>query len=816
MLGVAAPHPPAPAQRQAPGAAARAPRRPPSAASAAAAGRTAAPSRRHRRPAAKPAPTGHAARPASAAARQAAAPPAEAAPRSPPSPRGTRGAPRADARRLRRRHRSMLGTAVQAAAELAEIGLTRAPGRSATPLARLPRPSRRRADADQLRRERRVTYTAAPSSRAIVRPRAVGGGTTCGTHGRRGESVPLWTVAPHSASPSAHPVGPTEPTGPIQRDRVARIRMMPSPRCSRSAAAPRSRGARSGGVRRRRACRARADRRAALAAPAPSTPQPGNIAVTASGDGITLQTRASALLRNSLHFTGTAPARTPARRRDRALGHETGWAWAATVHAHGRHRTARSRRLARRTTSASSRSGRCSQRAATAAATRALGRLAGGHDHRVPAVARDHVRPRLLGPATACGQILHSTHVGVANRTLPCGTQVALYYRGRTLDRARDRPRPVRERRRLGPHRGDRPGARGRRRTARSAPCRCRPGRRRDTPAATAARLSAPRRTRHGRDRRRRGELAPRRPRSGSTRGARRPRSEHATPTAAHRAARRATPGLGAPPLAITPAPSACAPSAARAARDHPRSAHRLASTQEVASGARSRRHRLRERRPNARRASLGGLDGQHRSASSSSTSSSDSCRSVGRRATATPQRSLGAASRLRRDWRAATLAAALDRPPAIAASPTSSASLLRRRHSAPPAAPLSARSAAPSTTAAQPRRRAPLGVGPKSAPRAGRSPQARSSARLAAAHDRRSPSGRRPAPTPVVRSRRLGGEDRPRHAARAAALLEQPRASQPFASCSVGASSRRPARRRPVGAVAGAAEPALAAHRRL
>jgi hypothetical protein len=41
--------------------------------------------------------------------------------------------------------------------------------------------------------------------------------------------------------------------------------------------------------------------------------------------------------------------------------------------------------------------------------------------------------PGLFGRRTACGQRLTRTLVGVAHRTLPCGTQVTLYHRGRVI-----------------------------------------------------------------------------------------------------------------------------------------------------------------------------------------------------------------------------------------------------------------------------------------------------------------------------------------------------------------------------------------------
>ena len=41
--------------------------------------------------------------------------------------------------------------------------------------------------------------------------------------------------------------------------------------------------------------------------------------------------------------------------------------------------------------------------------------------------------PGLWGNHTACGKVLRKPTVGVANRKLPCGAQVAIYYRGRTV-----------------------------------------------------------------------------------------------------------------------------------------------------------------------------------------------------------------------------------------------------------------------------------------------------------------------------------------------------------------------------------------------
>ena len=68
------------------------------------------------------------------------------------------------------------------------------------------------------------------------------------------------------------------------------------------------------------------------------------------------------------------------------------------------------------------------------------------------------------GGGLACGGELTSATMGVANKTLPCGTVVTLRYDGRTVRVRGDRPRAVRGRTRIRPHRSDEAGARVRRR----------------------------------------------------------------------------------------------------------------------------------------------------------------------------------------------------------------------------------------------------------------------------------------------------------------------------------------------------------------
>ena len=62
--------------------------------------------------------------------------------------------------------------------------------------------------------------------------------------------------------------------------------------------------------------------------------------------------------------------------------------------------------------------------------------------------------PGFYGNGTACGQTLTKELVGVAHRTLPCGTIVTFRYNGKTVSSARHRPRPVRRRPHMGPQQG--------------------------------------------------------------------------------------------------------------------------------------------------------------------------------------------------------------------------------------------------------------------------------------------------------------------------------------------------------------------------
>jgi rare lipoprotein A len=169
-------------------------------------------------------------------------------------------------------------------------------------------------------------------------------------------------------------------------------------------------------------------------APVRSANQPaptgnGNALLTVSANGVMFSTRASALLRGRLHVTGNIPSAAGQTVEIERLGRETSDRWAPTTHAQvdsagnfsaywhvnhiGRFRI------------------RVVVQAQGASATSSASPTLTVTIYR-PAVATFY-GPGLYGNRTACGETLGRHTLGVANRTLPCGTPVALEYHGRTM-----------------------------------------------------------------------------------------------------------------------------------------------------------------------------------------------------------------------------------------------------------------------------------------------------------------------------------------------------------------------------------------------
>jgi len=160
----------------------------------------------------------------------------------------------------------------------------------------------------------------------------------------------------------------------------------------------------------------------------PLTVKLGNPMVRASGNGIEIAVRSTALLRGRLHISGTAPhgAGAVTIQRHDELG---GWVAVAgtAVAADGTFvATWRPNRL-----------GTVQLRAVSGVPAAAVA----DDDPRAPQLSVSVYRPGIAswyGPTgpdqtTACGVPFDEATLGVAHRTLPCGTPVTFYFKGRTI-----------------------------------------------------------------------------------------------------------------------------------------------------------------------------------------------------------------------------------------------------------------------------------------------------------------------------------------------------------------------------------------------
>lgn len=197
-------------------------------------------------------------------------------------------------------------------------------------------------------------------------------------------------------------------------------------------------------------------------APAPGSAdvQPGNATVMVSGDGITVTTKASAQLSQALRFTGRVPAIAAGHAVEIERSAQTGGSWTptvgATVGAGGTftavwHANETGRFAIRAVIGGSTRAAHARGRKGAAHArgrkgtAHARGRKgaaqAASAGSASPTFAVTIYRPAIAtfygpgfyGRRTACGKVLTPHALGVANRTLRCGTQVAIYYQGRML-----------------------------------------------------------------------------------------------------------------------------------------------------------------------------------------------------------------------------------------------------------------------------------------------------------------------------------------------------------------------------------------------
>jgi rare lipoprotein A len=165
---------------------------------------------------------------------------------------------------------------------------------------------------------------------------------------------------------------------------------------------------------------------------APSV-QSGDVTVSSSGDGITLQTNASGILGKGLQFSGTAPTQLAGQTiQIQRSGHQTHWTWAntvtATIGSDG-------------SFSAVWQANHIGQFAMRAVVTGSSAQAQAQAASMTPSLTTTVYRPSrateygpgFYGKRTACGQRLRRGTIGLANRTLRCGESVAIYYHGKTL-----------------------------------------------------------------------------------------------------------------------------------------------------------------------------------------------------------------------------------------------------------------------------------------------------------------------------------------------------------------------------------------------
>lgn len=174
---------------------------------------------------------------------------------------------------------------------------------------------------------------------------------------------------------------------------------------------------------------------AASGTPSSSTPSSAPVVtesgpVVVTGNGVTFEASASAMFHRKLTLSGTAPQNLAGQTVEIELSRAAGWVpiASAPIAAGGAFTTtwwaSQSGQVTLRAVVAG---GSSSATAQTAAATPALTVTV----YR-PTLATQY-GPGFYGHYTACGEKLGRNTLGVASRTLRCGTEVSFYYRGRTI-----------------------------------------------------------------------------------------------------------------------------------------------------------------------------------------------------------------------------------------------------------------------------------------------------------------------------------------------------------------------------------------------
>ena len=171
-----------------------------------------------------------------------------------------------------------------------------------------------------------------------------------------------------------------------------------------------------------------------------TTVRVGNPLLNASANGVSIAVHASAMMRGLVRVSGKAPPRHARSVRIDHLDPLLGWVAATTAPVaadgsfHALWRPTRAGATQIRavpiTAAGGSSAGGAGAASGSAGANGPAPQLGLTVYH--PGVASWY-GPGSYGTTTACGVVLTKSTIGVAHRTLPCGTNVALYYHGRTV-----------------------------------------------------------------------------------------------------------------------------------------------------------------------------------------------------------------------------------------------------------------------------------------------------------------------------------------------------------------------------------------------
>jgi hypothetical protein len=163
--------------------------------------------------------------------------------------------------------------------------------------------------------------------------------------------------------------------------------------------------------------------------PPPAIPTPANVTVSATANGMTIASRESDVLRTAALVNGSLPVAQAGRTVEiELLGARTSWSWQPVAKTQVRQDGSYS--ASWKPTHA----GKFEVRALIEQPGAALA----GASPTISVIVYRPARATLYGPGfygkrTACGTVLRRWTIGVANRTLPCGTRVAVYYGGQML-----------------------------------------------------------------------------------------------------------------------------------------------------------------------------------------------------------------------------------------------------------------------------------------------------------------------------------------------------------------------------------------------